>query len=297
MFKDEERGIYDDYSLPAYQIFIRFAVAMVERGRALELLDHAGLQRRRGDIGALPSWVPDWTFKAERNGPKKFSTPTTRSYSASGQLDSQPGVVHGSALSLSGFLVDTLMFVQPDAIIHLDPAMSGSYYNRVAIKKASWALEGHHRLIASTYPDVERAFANLLLYDDDHPNTAQGDNATIITDPFETYREFMSMPVEELWRINSSGTQNLIWHYMKAVRECNGLKFSVTERGFMTLVPLDAQEGDRICIFGGQTVPFLLRRDYRRNGFLLVGDAYVHGIMAGESLWFQGVSETDVILV
>jgi hypothetical protein len=61
-----------------------------------------------------------------------------------------------------------------------------------------------------------------------------------------------------------------------------------SKQGYVCQLPLDAKEGDMLAIFRGSFVPHVLRgtgdRADRGTGWILVGDAYVHGIMKGEEL-------------
>lgn len=63
-------------------------------------------------------------------------------------------------------------------------------------------------------------------------------------------------------------------------------RLAVTRRGLLALVPLCARVGDVVTVLAGSSVPHILRP---ANGgeelhFLLVGAAYVHGVMEGEVL-------------
>lgn len=57
----------------------------------------------------------------------------------------------------------------------------------------------------------------------------------------------------------------------------DGRRFAVTPTGLMCLIPPGSQTGDVIAIFHGAPTPFLLRKD--GDGYLLVGECYVHGFM------------------
>ena len=48
----------------------------------------------------------------------------------------------------------------------------------------------------------------------------------------------------------------------------------------MGLAPPGAQTGDRVCVFLGGEVPFVLRKKDDRYKF--IGESYVHGIMDEE---------------
>lgn len=66
----------------------------------------------------------------------------------------------------------------------------------------------------------------------------------------------------------------------------------VTKKGYLGLAPWNAREGDVVAILLGGCTPFLLRR-IRGSRYSLVGEAYVHGIMAGE-LFEQGNAVPEV---
>ncbi|KAH8726434.1 hypothetical protein GQ44DRAFT_705619 [Phaeosphaeriaceae sp. PMI808] len=44
----------------------------------------------------------------------------------------------------------------------------------------------------------------------------------------------------------------------------------------------DIRAGDLVVILRGGAIPFILRKD--ANGYHLIGNAYVHGIMQGEAV-------------
>jgi hypothetical protein len=76
-------------------------------------------------------------------------------------------------------------------------------------------------------------------------------------------------------------------HVLKCVTD---RRFAVSENGYFCLLPCSTKKGDRIFIFPGGKVPFILRpvektepgEDESELKFTLVGDAYVHGVMDGQ---------------
>jgi hypothetical protein len=60
----------------------------------------------------------------------------------------------------------------------------------------------------------------------------------------------------------------------------HGRQFGVTTGGRVGLIPLSAKVGDDVGLFAGCRVPFVLRKF--KNGYRIMGDAYVHGVMNGE---------------
>jgi hypothetical protein len=63
-------------------------------------------------------------------------------------------------------------------------------------------------------------------------------------------------------------------------------RFIVTEKGYLGVGPPECKPGDTACLFPGSTVPLILRQAQCEEAcrYLLVGDAYVHGVMYGEAL-------------
>jgi hypothetical protein len=69
---------------------------------------------------------------------------------------------------------------------------------------------------------------------------------------------------------------------LDASRSCDNRRFFVTRRGFFSLGPSVLREGDICGVLFGRTVPFILRR--KGTGYLLLGEAYLHGVMRGEAI-------------
>ncbi|KAJ9634901.1 hypothetical protein H2199_008765 [Coniosporium tulheliwenetii] len=58
--------------------------------------------------------------------------------------------------------------------------------------------------------------------------------------------------------------------------------FFRSPRGYMGLADSRALPTDCVCVLLGASVPFVLRR--QENHYLLIGEAYVHGLMYGEAI-------------
>lgn len=80
------------------------------------------------------------------------------------------------------------------------------------------------------------------------------------------------------------------WQTASALsKRMGGYKFAVTKRGYAGLVPIVANTGDKVILFHGGKVPFLLRDN--GDHFALVGECYIHGIMHGEGLALEDVEK------
>ena len=102
-------GLRRSYSLLVARVYQCFTARLVHRGRGVDMLAYAGLQRRNPFVGNLPSWVPDWAAQSRNVASKATSTIRNQPYRAS---DSSVPIVRligdvfgGEGLSVEGCLV------------------------------------------------------------------------------------------------------------------------------------------------------------------------------------------------
>jgi len=77
---------------------------------------------------------------------------------------------------------------------------------------------------------------------------------------------------------------------------CQGRRFALFENGYMGWVPAAARVGDVGVMWRGCRIPYVIRENRRREGWSVLGDAYVHGLMDGVELG-EGVWEEDIRVV
>ncbi|KAF2966693.1 hypothetical protein GQX73_g6888 [Xylaria multiplex] len=70
---------------------------------------------------------------------------------------------------------------------------------------------------------------------------------------------------------------------------CQGRKLLLTDNGYVGLGPGLMKEGDLVCLLSGLVMPIILRP--AGEGYQVVGETYIHGIMFGEASRKRG---TDV---
>jgi hypothetical protein len=112
-----------NYSFPVTEVYHRLAVHLVRGGGGLDMLPHAGLQRRAvvHDVAALPSWAPDWAAQVRACGPPPLALFRPSSYSAATaaephiKLEQEAGrgqpyddSVPPRVLSVVGWCIDTI---------------------------------------------------------------------------------------------------------------------------------------------------------------------------------------------
>jgi hypothetical protein len=76
---------------------------------------------------------------------------------------------------------------------------------------------------------------------------------------------------------------------------CQGRSRCLTQQGYVGQVPEITQPGDVICIIAGAVVPFTLRR--KEDGYVLLGQCYLHGVMKGEILNISKYRLREIALI
>lgn len=296
-----DRDAIGPYSRSVEEVFRRFAALQVRRGRTITMLDSAGLQRRGLPGINLASWVPDWT--AQNKSPSVISTLRPVPYTASAGSAAQARVqLMGDAtgrdgLSIRGLLVDTVATV---AHVHSAPLASrgGSPDLLFFHDKFRASFDEFVRQGRSVYANNEEAFARVLLMDDMYTGQNAIQYNSPIVDPVATMKGALAA-----WHqgrglqggLSGSKMNDVQTFQMQASATIVGRGFATTRAGYIGLVPPNAEVGDLIVVLFGAAVPYVVRR--MPTGYLLVGDAFVHGLMYGEALRRRDPQPADIVLV
>jgi hypothetical protein len=262
-----------------------------------------------GSDDAFPSWVPRWD-KHWRQCP--MSIP--RYWYRAGGLDRQfnATVQVDRSLLLPAIIFDRLVWTSP-----------GILEKNLALNADLWYEDtktANKPFIDSLFTQVQQAFyhhcrdryseplsASTVSIEDDFSLTMVRHHPykSADVDLEEHRRNFTAylQAARHLVRTNSAQTQTQTDH---AIRNFGGNSpflfereliaahnrlFAITELGRFGLVPYFAEPNDVCCICLGMKVPLILwPREDGRYG--LVGDSYVHGVMAGEVI--EGLDKGEV---
>lgn len=102
------------------------------------------------------------------------------------------------------------------------------------------------------------------------------------------------------------GSESALKRYRELLRSGNsfslsirqfalGRKFFASDSGRLGWVPAEARPGDKICFFHGWRIPFVIRSVL--EGYELVGDCYLHGLMEERIAGAFGMDRETIILV
>lgn len=295
LMNDADRDAIGPYSRATEQVYRRFAALQVRCGRTILMLDSAGLQRRHGQVKNLPSWVPDWT--AQGKSPKIISTLRPTPYSASGTEQMRIQFVHdltgSGGISVRCLIVDTIETVTH---VHTAPLLpTGQPDFLVFHDKFRAAFDELVRQQKSAYRNNEDAFARVLLMDDMYTGRNAIMTSSPITDPAMTYRSALAAWRERRGEDGGGGKMTPVETYQVQARTAAiGRGFATTRAGYIGLIPPCARVGDFIVVVLGATVPYALRQT--QASYILVGDAFIHGLMYGEALQ-RKLQPVDIVLV
>jgi hypothetical protein len=73
-------------------------------------------------------------------------------------------------------------------------------------------------------------------------------------------------------------------------------RFAITRRGRLCLVPKNTQNSDLVCIPHNSRVPYVFRPRMEGDGFINIGETFVHGIMHGQMSEPKDCEEMEFVL-
>jgi hypothetical protein len=95
---------------------------------------------------------------------------------------------------------------------------------------------------------------------------------------------------------DESDVTNSIRLFHAACFPSHDRRFAVTDKGHFCLVPKDTQSGDFVCIPYNSRVPYIFRPRIEGDGFINIGEAFVHGIMHGQMSEPKDCEEMEFVL-
>jgi hypothetical protein len=308
-------NIIPDYSKPVSQVFAEATHFLLNSKNSLNPLSQ---WKNRSDVPfehSLPSWVPNWSRKPiEAVDLPKNIYKATKGVQA--ELHPSPWnilrldailldqVDHVSELFQFNTIEDTrssldqlvrmLESVRPkykkSCALSIDPRKSDSIW-RTLITDCITAED-----LSQVHPapaELSRLF-EILLYgpgDDPRPwrSTASSDGyLDIPTLRLNSPRP--SIPKSfGLYKNPTDRLENYLKPYLRRLWYFDKSRLFVTSSGRVGMAHSNVKAGDRIALLTGADTPFVLRPKEAKESFLLVGNAYVHGIMQGEALLYSEV--------
>lgn len=232
----------------------------------------------------LPSWIPDWTCQVvippfEKNLNMDSFDTTRNAYNASGAL---PVVcrIEKESLHLQGAVLDRIIEVR--RVCEWNLRESGLEV------EMQWAPAN---------PDDPYVAGGTLMQAFNHTITADIGRRNP-DDKWELSRGFQAD-----WALLQRSTVYMTVHercrqksMMMDIKTVTfGRRLFMTSKGYMGLGPAAAKVDDKVCMFSGGQVLYVVRgrKDPR---FEFVGECYVHGLMDGEACEDESFHLRDIVL-
>lgn len=261
-----------NYEESVHTAYTRAARAHIESSRSLHILSSC-CYLNADNRPSLPSWVPSWEKGVDISYLGGYSAKDTEfNYTASGSSSAEVRFHEDSMiLSARGLLIDTIKDSR------LQASDCEFHYLYTSAKEEPWASWDIHNIVKQLEdePAIVRAKGETILQAllrtliaDHHPETSKRRHEIKL----RSIKQHLWPKVEEI-----EGTLSHIQMFSQ------GRTLMLSENGYVGLVPSSTEIGDQICVLYGCHAPVILRKcSGNADGFTLIGDAYIHGLMDGE---------------
>jgi hypothetical protein len=303
-----------EYTLPKDAVLLTLAnYFLKQEGGLLDTFPFAGLAALEIYPTNLPTWVADWT-STRRIVP--ISSAEHLGYKASGeeyystkQGDSEREIIiHGLIFDKISEVSEVDLDFTPDGgTIRSSPVMminkAISYFTS-AVSLARKSASDPYNPFENMNQPLDEAVCRTMFGDATRKTRPANAEYKDVLSKFIDHGKFIVSALEggkftledihplpwrhgayygEWWREDEIRT---LMQQIDNVRWLcgSGRRFCVTEKRFIGMVPRVARPGDLVCLLFGSPVPMILRRCPSNDKYQLVGEAYGHGIMAGEGM-------------
>jgi len=283
-----------DYKQSFEQVYRQTTLNLIKHSRNLDVLSHVWDPEENS---LHPSWVPSWD-KTHRPTLLLDSTGTRTTFQSAGKsrvkmIDSEDPQI----LKLNGLLIDNIDSVSSPAdgpegwyrsqkrwetFTKMDdkpwrPYVGGGdffnvFWRTLVTNKAMGpgALKGGDSMPQQA-PEDDRRIFGYLSGRDIAPQQLLKDRQSV--------RKPTQAEVQNFWArlINSIKCRRLF----------------TTTKGYFGTGPDYMKTGDQVCVLLGGATPFIVRPNI--DGYRLIGECYVHGLMYGEAL--QGIQTGEARIV
>ena len=295
----DKLNLRPDYTSTDQEVLTNAAQKLLLRYESFELFGMAGCGFDR-NLSGLPSYVPDWS--------KPNAAPPLYHYFQKGSQDLAP---KGTKISLhySGKLQINLFNL--DRIERVSKPLTGAGDINESQLKLSWFNIAEQMAISGSldpYPLMASSRASIPLFEAFWRTTVANSTLKRTRAPkdwFHGYLRYMlqlsvvceTKPIclfpsfEEHLDLYSDPTDPT-WHIMMEWSEMMAHtswehSFCITQNGLIGLVPPGALPGDIVCLIPGGVIPYIMRpkgSSSSSDECELVGESYIHGIMAADAI-------------
>ena len=276
--KDVRMGdITINYSFSVARVYYEAAKFIFRKERSLKLLSAC---QSYGSSVELPSWVPDWSIDARFRPMRSIinweageeEEEVRRTFNAAGSRSAQVNISDDMRMMTTrGLVCATISFLGTELVENPE-----SHELTFTLFHKWWSL-------------AKECTTELTTQDERRIDAFW---RTIITDMGLSRRKATPQQEGNQFRSWMSKTNDSAfisddrheWSEFTASfqQATTNRRFFITREGHMGLGPRNIEPGDVVCILLGAQVPFVLRAV--KDGYVLLGECYCHGIMEGEAV-------------
>ncbi|KAF2749764.1 HET-domain-containing protein [Sporormia fimetaria CBS 119925] len=308
--------ISPDYTIPTEQLFRSFLSVAIEITKDLEILSLCQGKRGAHD---LPSFVPDWASSVTETmrSIHEWRLQTFGLYNTSKDTQTNFRWIDASTAVSGGHIIDCVAAVTsgPDPLP--SELLTGELWNSwidlirehcnpegLPLDPIDWSRP-IDSIMAETHADWKQhpfwpaTCGGLYRYRDTQREMSRWRRLMPEVD-FHTFLKWLSCSLS-----GGSFDEDAINFHMCYSTVASGRQFAVTEKGSIGWVPGDARAGDCIAVLAGGKVPYVLRKcedkgegaASQRPHYTFLGDAYITGIMDGETVDEEKGIQGEIYLV
>lgn len=259
-----------DYTRPVADIYLDFTKRYITRyPNGLTILNQCEMSQISSWPG--PSWVPDWSRKAEyRWGKDTF---------ASSQISCFYEFPEPKTLRVLGVSCTAVSHMQPvPKFYHGDWNEAVEFLRRISSSRRS--MSARYPSGGSVLRAIARTMVSGALYDFTHVQGGNYPTSEIAEAELSRFISGVNL-IEEDYTIGSN-TQRFL---KRMDWGSGGNNFFTGTGGYVGVVPPSAKVGDEIFVIVGCQQPLLLRKcPTGENKYFVVGECYVEGCARGEPL-------------
>lgn len=309
--------IKPDYNLSVVDVYLDFAMKMINRTKSLEVLSFVQHNAPLPPTGPdFPSWIPRWDICTDTSVLGRvicdhFAAANRRAIITPSP---DPGSLIVRGLFFDRIALRTIPLTRED---FTDPSRPSPV----------WTMSSHCRVSTYPIPHYPRIHVPAIptMQDPDrlkaYRQTWTAGRVAATTDAprdgfnpepdFARYQlDYMvqqaqgklKLEVDEMVRmleLKEEAKGGRGERYAEAAgRACHRRSFFITKAGFFGIGPDILEEEDSVVVLLGADVPFVIREKekcgYRSDGYALIGECYVRGLMTGDTIRAWGGPDGDL---
>ena len=299
--KNSRIDIRPDYSVSTEEVYVRTAKAIVDGSRSLELF--GVLHRGPAEVltKSIPSWVPDWS--AEPLAVPLHVSHISTYFSASREYD-YSAVPNG--LAAKGKVIDTICSVFETNHFRHPPTQN--FDIRDLEINSLFDLNGLVSALSQNLPKFKDAISRrrilrAILADGANPGAVENILQREARYGLADWRIEELLQAYDLWKAIQENTDNHTFYEAKLNAEAllaysgviKNRSLIATQKSRLGIASTSVKVGDLVAVLHGSRTPIILR-PASGSEYVVIGQAYIEGVMKGEAVdWKENEADTFVL--